>query len=55
VRELSVIAARGRDGEIACYPLSDNHHEGGVLRRTSAPAKITRPPATRPRPSSPRS
>ena len=41
VRELSVIAARGRDGEIACYPLSDNHHEGGVLRRTSAPAKIS--------------
>jgi 5-(carboxyamino)imidazole ribonucleotide synthase len=36
-----VIAARGRDGEIACYPLSDNHHEGGVLRRTSAPAKVS--------------
>ena len=44
-RELSVIAARGRDGEIACYPVSENHHEGGVLRRTVAPAKIT--PATR--------
>src|SRR4051812_15211207 len=44
-RELSVIAARGRDGEIACYPLSENHHEGGVLKRTSAPAKVT--PATR--------
>ena len=41
VRELSVIAARGRDGEIACYPLSENHHEGGVLRRTSAPAKVS--------------
>lgn len=38
-RELSVIAARGRNGEIVCYPLSDNHHEGGVLRRTIAPAK----------------
>ncbi|PZR35394.1 5-(carboxyamino)imidazole ribonucleotide synthase [Caulobacter segnis] len=44
-RELSVIAARGRDGEIACYPVSENHHESGVLRRTVAPAKIT--PATR--------
>ncbi|NQE63858.1 5-(carboxyamino)imidazole ribonucleotide synthase [Caulobacter sp. RHG1] len=44
-RELSVIAARGRDGEIACYPLAENHHEGGVLRRTVAPAKVT--PATR--------
>jgi 5-(carboxyamino)imidazole ribonucleotide synthase len=38
VRELSVIAARGRDGEIAVYPLGENHHEGGVLRRTTAPA-----------------
>jgi 5-(carboxyamino)imidazole ribonucleotide synthase len=44
VRELSVIAARGRDGEIACYPLSENHHEKGVLRRTVAPARVK--PAT---------
>jgi len=43
VRELSVIAARGRDGEIACYPLSQNEHEGGVLRTTYAPAHV--PPA----------
>jgi 5-(carboxyamino)imidazole ribonucleotide synthase len=41
VREVSVIAARGRDGEIACYPLGENHHEGGILRRTSAPAKAS--------------
>jgi 5-(carboxyamino)imidazole ribonucleotide synthase len=40
-RELSVIAARGRDGEIALYPLGENHHEGGVLRRTAAPAKTS--------------
>jgi 5-(carboxyamino)imidazole ribonucleotide synthase len=40
-RELSVIAARGRDGEIALYPLAENHHEGGILRRTVAPAKAT--------------
>ena len=38
VRELSVIAARGRDGEHAVYPLGENHHERGILRRTSAPA-----------------
>ncbi len=38
VREMSVIAARGRDGEVACYPLGENHHENGILRRTSAPA-----------------
>lgn len=41
VRELSVIAARGRDGEVACYPLSENHHEKGVLRRSVAPAQVT--------------
>jgi 5-(carboxyamino)imidazole ribonucleotide synthase len=38
VRELSVIAARGRSGDIACYPLGENHHVGGVLRTTVAPA-----------------
>ena len=37
-RELSVIAARGVSGEVAIYPLCENHHEGGVLRRTLAPA-----------------
>jgi 5-(carboxyamino)imidazole ribonucleotide synthase len=39
-RELSVIAARGRDGSTAVYPLSENHHEGGILRRTIAPAEV---------------
>lgn len=38
VRELSVIAARGRDGAVVAYPLGENHHEGGILRRTLAPA-----------------
>jgi 5-(carboxyamino)imidazole ribonucleotide synthase len=41
VRELSVIAARGRSGEIALYPPGENHHENGILRRTHAPAQIT--------------
>jgi 5-(carboxyamino)imidazole ribonucleotide synthase len=40
VRELSVIAARGREGEIAAYPVGENLHEGGVLRRTLAPADV---------------
>lgn len=44
VRELSIIAARGRDGATAVYPLAENHHEGGVLRRSLAPAQV--PPAT---------
>ncbi len=38
-RELSVIAARGWNGEIAAYPLTENQHEAGVLRRSLAPAK----------------
>jgi 5-(carboxyamino)imidazole ribonucleotide synthase len=41
VRELSVIAARGRDGATAVYPLAENHHENGVLRRTLAPARAS--------------
>ena len=40
-RELSVIAARGRDGEVVAYPPGENHHENGVLRRTRAPADVT--------------
>jgi 5-(carboxyamino)imidazole ribonucleotide synthase len=40
-RELAVIAARGRDGEIALYPLTESHNEGGVLRRAAAPASAT--------------
>ncbi|WP_309627936.1 5-(carboxyamino)imidazole ribonucleotide synthase [Brevundimonas sp.] len=39
-RELSIIAARGRDGSVAVYPLGENHHAGGVLRTTHAPARV---------------
>jgi 5-(carboxyamino)imidazole ribonucleotide synthase len=38
VRELSVIAARGRDGTVVVYPTGENRHEAGVLRETRAPA-----------------
>ena len=41
VRELSIIAARGRDGRVACYPLSENRHRDGVLRLTVAPAEVS--------------
>jgi 5-(carboxyamino)imidazole ribonucleotide synthase len=40
VRELSIIAARGRGGALAIYPPAENHHEGGVLRRSLAPATV---------------
>ena len=36
-RELSLIAVRGADSAIACYPLAENRHEGGILRVTRAP------------------
>ena len=38
VRELSILAARGRDGQVACYPLVENQHRDGILRRSLAPA-----------------
>lgn len=37
-RELSLLAVRGRSGETAFYPLVENHHERGILRKTLAPA-----------------
>ncbi|MDE2486656.1 MAG: 5-(carboxyamino)imidazole ribonucleotide synthase [Alphaproteobacteria bacterium] len=40
-RELSIIAARGRDGSMAVYPLAENHHENGILRRSIAPARLS--------------
>ena len=41
VRELSIIAARGRDGQLAAYPLAENQHQHGVLRRSIAPAETS--------------
>jgi 5-(carboxyamino)imidazole ribonucleotide synthase len=37
-RELSILAVRGRSGEIAFYPLVENHHREGILRLSLAPA-----------------
>jgi 5-(carboxyamino)imidazole ribonucleotide synthase len=37
-RELSLLSVRGKDGQIAFYPLVENHHEQGILRKTLAPA-----------------
>ena len=37
-RELSVLAVRSRNGETAFYPLVENHHRGGILRLSLAPA-----------------
>jgi len=37
-RELSIIAVRGADGEIGCWPTVENQHVGGILHLTRAPA-----------------
>ena len=37
-RELSMLAARGKDGKSAFYPLVENHHKEGILRLSIAPA-----------------
>src|SRR5262245_39100967 len=39
--EISVIAARGGDGAFAAYDIPQNHHWGGILRRSVVPAPIT--------------
>lgn len=40
-RELSIIAVRSRVGEMAFYPLTQNHHSGGILRHSQAPAPVS--------------
>jgi len=37
-RELSILGVRARTGETAFYPLVENHHRGGILRLSLAPA-----------------
>jgi 5-(carboxyamino)imidazole ribonucleotide synthase len=37
-RELSILGARGRDGETRLYPLVENVHRDGILRVSTAPA-----------------
>lgn len=37
-REVSVIGVRNRAGDVAVYPITQNHHENGVLSVSFAPA-----------------
>lgn len=37
-RELSIVAVRSADGSVRAYPLVENHHAGGILRTSIAPA-----------------
>ncbi len=40
-REISVIAARGLDGSVACYDPGENVHKDGILRTTTVPARLS--------------
>ncbi|MBL0927406.1 MAG: 5-(carboxyamino)imidazole ribonucleotide synthase [Phycisphaerales bacterium] len=40
-REVSVIAVRGEGGEMDFYPLAENVHRAGILRRSAAPARAS--------------
>ncbi|MDW8104285.1 MAG: 5-(carboxyamino)imidazole ribonucleotide synthase [Armatimonadota bacterium] len=42
-REVSVLGVRSLHGEVAVYPLVENHHRGGILRLSLAPAPNTSP------------
>jgi 5-(carboxyamino)imidazole ribonucleotide synthase len=38
--EVSVVLARGADGEIAAFPVGENRHRDGILETTVVPARI---------------
>jgi 5-(carboxyamino)imidazole ribonucleotide synthase len=40
-REVSVVAARGRDGAFAAYDVAENHHEHHVLSTSTVPATLS--------------
>jgi len=40
-REISIIAARGIDGAIACYDPAENIHRDGILHTSTVPASIS--------------
>ena len=39
--ELSIIAARGRDGQIEAYDPAENVHSNGILRHSTVPGRIS--------------
>ena len=38
--ELSVVLARGADGEVAAFPAGENRHRDGILETTVVPARV---------------
>ena len=44
--EVSVIAARGLDGSVACFDPGENVHRDGILHSTTVPARLSAPQRT---------
>jgi 5-(carboxyamino)imidazole ribonucleotide synthase len=42
-REISVVAARGGDGQIVCFDVTENDHRDHILKTSIVPARITAP------------
>jgi 5-(carboxyamino)imidazole ribonucleotide synthase len=40
-REVSIIAARSRDGDVSCYDPAENVHRNGILHTSTLPARIS--------------
>ena len=40
-REVSVIAARGHDGQVECFEVTENEHRDHILKISRVPAKVT--------------
>ena len=39
--ELSVVLARGADGDVAAFPVGENRHRDGILETTVVPARVS--------------
>ncbi len=39
-QEISVVLARGDNGEVSCYPVAENQHRNGILNRSIIPARV---------------
>jgi 5-(carboxyamino)imidazole ribonucleotide synthase len=48
-REVSVVAARTRDGKVECFEVTENEHRDHILKTSRVPAKVTPAVATQAR------
>lgn len=42
VKEISVLACRGIEGDVVIYPVGENHHKDSILDETIVPARINK-------------